>query len=114
MPKLKCNVYQCKYNYDSLCSRNNIDVGGMGSTCKTNTCCTNFEYRDNSQYLEEFAKLGEKPALQTEVYCDVVNCVFERGQKCYADKVVIKNVENTNLPFTSSAVTHCQTFESKD
>ena len=115
MPKLKCDVKQCKYNCDSLCSKQHIDVDGINSKSKKDTQCSSFEYCNPSDYNYEFSTLEQKPTEQTEVYCDVIQCVFERGQKCYADKVVIKNLQNsTDGNKTTAAITHCQTFESKD
>lgn len=114
MPKLKCEVYQCKYNYNNNCSKKTIDIDGVNSKCKSDTTCASFEYRSDNSYNYEFATL-EKPLEQkTEVFCDVVQCVFERGQKCCADRIVIKNLPNKNAQLTNNLVTHCHTFESKD
>ena len=118
MPKLKCKVEQCMYNYDWLCSKNYIDVDGPGARNKTDTCCKSYEPKSSDNMNYEFATLGGiTPNIMTEVYCDAVNCVFEKGQRCYADRIEIKNVsgkleENVDKSL-SSDVTNCQTFESK-
>ena len=66
----------------------------------------------------EFAEFKEPPKINTEVYCDAVNCVFEKDQKCYADRIEIKNITNEKHVNYKQAnrkdITHCQTFESKD
>lgn len=119
MPKLKCKVEQCIYNYDWLCGKNYIDVDGPDAKAKKETRCSSYQCRsaDNSNY--EFAVMGGlNPSIVTEVYCDATNCVFEKGQRCYADRIEIKNV-NGELKLgvkegTSREVTNCQTFECKD
>lgn len=114
MPKIKCEVSQCKYNNDSSCLKNTIDIDGIDSKCKSDTYCSSFEYKEKSSFNYEFATLGKKESPKTEVYCDVVQCVFEKGQKCYADKIEIKNLPNKNAQLSNSLITHCYTFESKD
>ena len=58
----------------------------------------------------EFASFDGKPSINTEIYCDAVNCVYEKNQKCYADRVEIL-ADNNDLNKRS---THCQTFEPID
>ena len=60
--------------------------------------------------------MGNNPTLQTEVYCDAIECVYEKGQRCYADRIEIANVdsENSNKHTNKPGVTHCQTFEPRD
>ena len=114
MPKLKCDVKECKYNYETMCSKIAIDVDGIDSKNKYDTKCSSFVCRSNDDLNYEFAKFENKPTPTTQVYCDVIKCVFERGQKCYADRIVIKHLNNgtTNPPL--STITHCETFESID
>ena len=118
MPKLKCSVEQCAFNQNSLCRKSNIDIDGPLSKTKKETSCKNYIYKDVDTLNYEFAKFDETPSAHTEVFCDAVNCVFEKDQKCYADKIEIKNVTNQQKPKYKEAnnkqITHCQTFESKD
>lgn len=114
MPKLKCEVFQCKYNQDSCCLKETIDIDGINSKSKSETRCMSFKYKEPNSYNYEFSLLEKTPNQKTEVYCDVVQCVFERGQKCYADKIVIKNLPNKSSELSNNLITHCQTFESKD
>ena len=48
MPKLKCKVEQCIYNYDWLCAKNYIDVDGPTARCKNDTCCKSYEPKDEN------------------------------------------------------------------
>ena len=50
------------------------------------------------------------PSIHTEIYCDAVNCVYEKNQKCFADRVEILNDGKTD----KEHYTHCQTFEPID
>ena len=114
MPKIKCEVNQCKYNNKNSCLKHSIDIDGIDSRCKNDTACSSFVYQSLEDHNYEFARI-EKPLEQkTEVFCDVIKCVFERGQKCYADRIVIKNSPNHNAQLTNNIHTHCYTFESKD
>ena len=115
MPKVKCNVLNCRYNYDLLCSKKNIDVDGIDSKNKLDTQCSSYEYLNHDNYNVEFAKMENEPTPQTEVYCDVIKCVFERGQRCHADRIVIKTTETKkDHNKHTKTTTHCETFESKD
>lgn len=117
MPKLKCQVEQCIYNYDWLCRKNYIDVDGPLAKNKKDTFCNSYECA-NGNHNVEFASFDDIPSIMTEVYCDATNCVFEKGQRCYADRIEIKNV-NGKLQVNANAgidpkVTSCQTFECID
>ena len=58
----------------------------------------------------EFATFEGAPSINTEIYCDAVNCVYEKNQKCYADRVeIISDNKDKN-----KRSTHCQTFEPID
>lgn len=118
MPKLICNVGQCAYNTNSLCKKQSIDIDGPNSKSKKETTCKNYIFKDVETFNYEFAEFKEPPKLNTEVYCDAVNCVFEKDQKCYADRIEIKNITNEKHVGYKQAnrkdITHCQTFESKD
>ena len=116
MPKLKCKVNQCAHYNDGLCSKNYIDVDGPMSQTKKDTSCKSYLYKGNDLYDYEFSKLDQTPSLQTEVYCDAVKCVYEKGQRCYADKIEIENINTSskNLCTNDQGVTHCKTFEPRD
>ena len=124
MPKLKCEVGQCMYNLNSACRRSSIDVEGPMARCKKDTACLSYVEKNNNNMNVEFAKINEQ-AEQTQVYCDASNCVFEHDSKCKADKIEIKNVENSDRKYCEfeskypdghwkNSVTMCKTFESKE
>ena len=51
-------------------------------------------------------------------YDDInANCVYEKGQRCYADRIEIANVDSeqsTNKQSRKPETTHCKTFEPRD
>ena len=110
MPKLKCKAENCAYNYDWLCRKNFIDVDGVDSKCKEQTCCCSYLNMNDAEKNVEFATFDGIPSIKTEIYCDAVNCVYEKNQKCYADRVEIL-FDNLGQNKRS---THCQTFEPID
>lgn len=114
MPKLKCEVKECKYNYETMCSKRAIDVDGIDSKNKNDTKCSSFVYRNLNDINFEFSKFENEPTPTTEVYCDVIKCVFERGQKCHADRIVIKQMTSNSINQPTSTSTLCETFESID
>lgn len=118
MPKLKCKVEQCAHNKDGLCAKNYIDVDGPEANNKKETCCKSYLFKDVDTFDYEFATMDASPTLQTEVYCDAIKCVYEKGQRCYADRIEISNVnEKTPAEYQKShksGVTQCKTFEPRD
>lgn len=78
MPKLKCKAENCAYNYDWLCRKNTIDVDGPSSKCKNQTCCKSFCDKSDNSLDTEFATFDRMPSIHTEIYCDAVNCVYEK------------------------------------
>ena len=110
MPKLKCKVENCAYNYDWLCKKSFIDVDGVDSKSKIQTSCMSFRNADEIDSNVEFGTIEGSPAINTEIYCDAVSCVYEKNQKCYADKVEIVSDSNNK----NKRSTHCQTFEPID
>lgn len=117
MPKLQCKVNQCAYNGDGLCSKNYIDVDGPEANNKKETCCKSYIYKDVESFNYEFAEFDHNPTLQTEVYCDAIQCVYEKGQRCFADRIEIANIDTNLNPqkrANKPAVTHCRTFEPRD
>ena len=115
--RLQCKVNQCAHNADGLCAKNYIDVDGPESHNKKETSCKSYLLKDVDTYNYEFAEMGNNPSLQTEVYCDAINCVYEKGQRCYADRIEIANVDSeqsTNKQSRKPETTHCKTFEPRD
>ena len=114
MPKLKCHVNQCVHYSEGMCSKHYIDVDGPNANTKKETCCKSYLLKDSDIYNYEFAEITSSPDVQTEVYCDAINCVYEKGQRCFADRIEIANITNGNVKTENSSVTHCKTFEPVD
>ena len=81
MPKIKCDVKNCTYNYDTKCTRKNIDVESMQALIKDETYCESFVPKSNMTMNYEFASFDSKITPSSDVYCNVVNCVYEKNQK---------------------------------
>ena len=117
MPKLNCKVSQCAHYMEGLCSKNYIDVDGPLANKKQETSCKSYLYKDIDTYEYEFATMDFTPTLQTEVYCDATQCVYEKNQRCYADRIEISNVSSKDHSVkktNNTGVTHCKTFEPID
>ena len=94
MPKIKCDVKNCTYNYETKCTRRNIDVESMQALIKDETYCESFVPKSTMTMNYEFASFDGKTKPSTDVYCNVVNCVYEKNQRCYADHI---NIQNSNI-----------------
>ena len=94
MPKLKCDVKNCFYYHNQLCTKGKIDIDGPQSRKKRDTSCMSFIERDIALLDFELADLEGQIDLdgETEVFCDAVQCVFSQGNKCHADRIEIKVV----------------------
>ncbi len=113
MPKLNCDVTKCHYNCGSLCSRKAISVDGPHSFSKSETLCRSYVPKNHSNFFFEIGDLEEYPKRETNVYCDVENCVFQKDSECHADKIEIKETHNRPgaKPHHESM---CKTFECID
>lgn len=119
MPKLSCEVRNCAYNYNRLCTRGAIDVEGPTSRRKRETSCLSFVSRDIESFNYEIAHFGAEEDGKTEIYCDAIYCVYEKGSKCHADRVHITNVDDNRRRNISNEAnqpldTMCKTFESQE
>jgi hypothetical protein len=111
MSKLKCSVKHCLYNQNNLCGRNAISIDGYNSYSKSETCCESYSPISTHNFLYEISSLDVKP--ETTIYCDAVNCVFQKDAKCHADHIEIK--EGVDKPgFKAIHTTNCKTFECID
>ena len=90
MPKIICDIDNCTYNMDRKCTRRNIDVESTKAECKDETFCESFLPRSTMTMNYEFAAFDGKKDGEIDVYCNVVSCVYEKNQKCYADRIHIK------------------------
>ena len=67
MPKLKCKAENCAYNYDWLCRKNFIDVDGVDSKCKEQTCCCSYLNMNDAE-KNDVIQDGETQLLGVNVY----------------------------------------------
>lgn len=119
MPKLSCDVKNCTYNYNRLCTRGAIDVEGPTSRRKKETSCLSFVSRDIETFNYEIARFGLDEDGKTEIYCDAIYCVYEKGSKCHADHVNIATINERKRNDLSKEAnepldTMCRTFESQE
>ena len=96
MPKIKCFVKKCTYNNDQKCTRKNIDVESTDSVVKDETYCESFVPLSEMTMNYEFASFDGKKTDNVDVYCNAINCVYEKNQRCYADHIQIRN---SNIKF---------------
>ena len=40
---INCDCVKCKYNYDKLCVKENVNIGGVNAECRQQTLCESFE-----------------------------------------------------------------------
>lgn len=121
MPKLVCEVRNCAYNYDKLCTKDGISVDGPASRRKRETSCQSFVPREIETLNYEFAKFGADSKQNSEVWCDAVMCVYQQGDRCLADMIKIRVIgsfpsDKRNHTQSAGSVdeTMCQTFEYKE
>ena len=91
MPKIKCWVKKCTYNNKETCTKRNIDVESSDSLIKDETYCESFVPQNESNLKYEFASFDNDINRNVDVYCNAVNCVYEKNQRCYADHIQIRN-----------------------
>lgn len=113
--KLKCDAASCVYNYNQLCSANQINVQGADTQSGDNTFCGTYENRGagsfvsslgNTNYSGAFNQVtGEKGTMNPTVLCTAKNCTYNEDEKCEADKV---NILGSDSPEAKG--TECQTF----
>lgn len=115
MPKLNCSVIKCNYQDKNHCCRNSIDVEGIAAHRKAETACLSYLPKTGEAYAEEFAKEFGPDKPEKIIYCDAVNCVYERNSKCHADRIEIDDSKNaTSSGYYKSTETMCKTFERRD
>lgn len=114
MDKLKCNAVNCLYNYNTLCSADEIKVQGEGAMGSSSTSCGTFNSRSlgnfvssigNMNYAGAAKQMFSNTRMEPHVLCDAVNCTYNTNQICDADAVQIQNEVST-----TAEQTECQTF----
>ena len=103
MPFLSCSAVKCIYNDDHYCQKGDILVEGNHAQEPSETCCSSFREDNGEMTAKNFAGESSGKIL---VDCTACNCRYNRGEKCYAEKIAIAG---------SSACqcrqTECSTFD---
>lgn len=102
MTNLNCDVANCAYNKNELCSLNSIDVGGKRAKECESTCCSSFV----NQSQGSFSSDAGEASPQTEIACKAENCDYNSDCKCHAESI---NVAGDYA--SSEGETCCATFK---
>lgn len=114
MEKLKCNAVNCLYNYNTVCSADEIKVQGGSTTNGDTTFCGTFSTRDLGNYVSSITNMNYGGAakqlfgndqMEPHVLCDAVNCTYNSDKICNAN-----GIEILNDVASIAEQTECQTF----
>ena len=87
MSRLICDAVNCAYNFDRLCSLEQIEVCGSDARDCEQTCCGSFSEGQNS-VLSSFADVS--PDENTQIDCEAGACTFNLDGQCHAQKVKVE------------------------
>lgn len=90
MTKLDCSVYNCAYNSDNSCKRNDIMVEGNEAVRPSETSCSSFAPKGCGCGA---SNLSEPPRKDTDVSCSAVTCIFNEAKKCSATHIGIAGTD---------------------
>lgn len=102
MTNLNCDVKTCYYNDNKCCCRQEIDVEGAGALNADMTCCGSF--RENNEASKN--SCGTKACKETNIKCEVTNCLYNESHKCTAGTVDVTGTGAVNC-----GQTECATFK---
>lgn len=101
MPKLTCDVRNCSYNKDDMCSLHYIKVDGNSATNVEDTCCSDF---DSSEYA---ASNSEHQAQDiVAIKCSAAGCIYNKAHECSAREIKMSGATTASC----SHDTQCATF----
>ena len=106
MAELKCQVENCTYNKEKLCSKGDIMVGGKHATNMQETCCESFAEKREGH--DSYTSSLQHPSKVISIDCEAQNCVYNSNYKCHAEHVDIKGCGADNCKETT-----CATFKEK-
>lgn len=101
MADLRCSVENCGYNKECLCTKGDINVGGMGANCVDDTCCESFRAAREDSYKSSLYH----PQGTINIDCEATKCVYNEDYKCRAGHVDIKGCGACECKETA-----CETF----
>ncbi|MBR1692069.1 MAG: DUF1540 domain-containing protein [Lachnospiraceae bacterium] len=104
MACLVCEVTNCTYNEKYCCCKGDIMVGGRHADQEDDTCCESFRNVTG----DFFKSAMDHPSIVIHIDCEAVNCVYNSGYRCHADKVAIKGNGADD-----SQATLCATFKER-
>lgn len=113
---LSFNATNCVHNVGGLCSANKIMVNGMSALTSSSTQCNTFAEKGflnalthitNMNIAGEIRQLVSNDGIHMypEVGCNAVRCIYNKDQRCEADRVII-----TGPHARESDGTYCETF----
>lgn len=102
MTRLDCNVIGCAYNGDNSCKRADINVAGEEASRARDTCCSSFVPRGSGSASNSFGT----PSKDTQVFCDAVECMYNRRNSCRANHI---GISGSRADHRSG--TECASFE---
>lgn len=98
MPKLKCNVNNCRHHHDIYCCKDRVKIDGVSAKCSDETCCSSFKEQEKAKdtdYLVEMAEFSVANEY-VSITCESENCLHNKKKTCHANCVDIigENVRN--------------------
>lgn len=102
MTQLECSVTNCLHNADRRCCKQAIIVDGHEAMEKEETYCGSYD--ENKEGF--FKNVFKTPENRLEIDCEAINCIYNEGHRCHAEKVGIRG-ERAN----SAEQTLCETFK---
>ena len=106
MAELKCQVENCTYNKERLCSKGDIMVSGKHAHKTDDTCCESFIQEREGH--ESYTSSLSHPSKVISIDCEAVKCMYNSNYKCVADHVDIRGLGACDCKETS-----CATFKEK-
>ena len=106
MAELKCQVENCTYNKEKLCSKGDIMVGGKHACSTEDTCCESFAQKREGR--DSYTSALDHPSKIISIDCEAVKCMYNKNYKCIAERVDI-----SGLGACDSRETACATFKEK-
>lgn len=103
MSELKCGAENCVYNFECLCSKGEICVGGKHADTSDKTCCESFA--PHREGMDVFTSSLSHPSKNISIDCEAVKCMYNENYRCKAERVDIRG-----LGARGSAETCCKTF----
>lgn len=106
MSELRCGAENCVYNFDRLCGKGEICVGGKHAGQSDDTCCESFAcHRDG---MSSFTSSISHPSETISIDCEAEKCIYNHEYKCTANHVDIRGIAAKGCRETS-----CGTFREK-